>query len=75
MDTNDIGERIVEIDYTNWRGVRAKRLIRPLRLVWGNSSFHPEEQWLLEAIDQDKREDRTFALAGIHSWTPKGKQS
>lgn len=64
-------KQIVEIDYTNWRGERSKRRILPQRVVWENNEWHPDTQWLLEAIDIEKREARTFALANIHSWVPK----
>lgn len=60
----------VIIDYTNWRGIRAERRIRPLRIVFENNEWHPETQWLLEATDLEKNEDRVFALANIHFWRP-----
>jgi predicted DNA-binding transcriptional regulator YafY len=63
-------EQVVEIDYTNWRGERSKRLIVPMSVSWTNNEWHPETQWLLEALDVNIREGRTFALANIHSWTP-----
>ncbi len=63
-------KQVVEIDYTNWRGERSKRRIVPMSVEWANNEWHPETQWLLEAIDVDKRESRSFALANIHSWKP-----
>lgn len=63
-------KQVVEIDYTNWRGERSKRRIVPMRLSWENNEWHPETQWILHALDMDKREGRDFALASIHSWTP-----
>jgi predicted DNA-binding transcriptional regulator YafY len=65
-------KREVVIDYTNWRGERSTRRIMPLSVVWENNEWHPETQWLLNAIDMHKRECRTFALANIHSWKPFG---
>lgn len=61
----------VVIDYTNHRGERAERTIVP-RVVWfGMTRWHPDiPQWLLDAIDVDKQEDRTFAMKDIHSWRP-----
>jgi len=58
----------VVIDYTNWRGERALRRIRPLRIVFANNEWHPETQWLLEALDVDKGEERAFALISVHCW-------
>lgn len=65
----------VTIDYTNWRGERSMRNIRPLRLVFENNEWHPVTQWILEAIDLDKGEERSFALADIHAWAPKEARS
>jgi predicted DNA-binding transcriptional regulator YafY len=59
----------VLIDYTNWRGERAMRRIRPLGTVtFENNEWHPETQWLLEAVDLETMSNRTFAMANIHSW-------
>ena len=65
----------VVIDYTNHRGERAKRTIRPEavagRIVWfGSTEHHRESQWLLSAWDYSKQAMRTFAMKDIHSWTP-----
>lgn len=60
----------VVIDYTNWEGKRSVRRIRPLQLSFENNEWHPETQWLLEAVDLDKGWTRSFALANIHSWKP-----
>lgn len=62
--------RNVEIDYTNWRGKRSRRLIHPLGWAFENNEWHPETQWLLEAVDVATGETRTFALSNIHSWAP-----
>jgi predicted DNA-binding transcriptional regulator YafY len=58
----------VVIDYTNWRGERAERLIHPDFIWFGESPFHPEPQWVLEAWDYEKQANRWFALKDIHSW-------
>lgn len=60
--------REVMIDYTNWRGERSLRRIRPLQIDFENNEWHPETQWLLLAIDVDKGEPRAFALKNIHKW-------
>lgn len=59
----------VTIDYTNWRGERSKRLIRPVRIEFTENEFHQGRQWLLFAVDLDKQLPRTFALSKIHSWS------
>jgi len=58
----------VIIVYTNWRGVMAVRRIVPLRMEFENSEWHPETQWVLYALDLDKREERVFAMKDIESW-------
>ncbi len=60
----------VLIDYTNYRGERAVRRIRPLTVRFENSEWHPETQWLLRAVDIEKGATRDFAMKDIHSWEP-----
>jgi hypothetical protein len=61
---------IVEIDYTNYRGERSLRRIQPKKLRFESTEWHPEPQWLMEALDLGKNETRYFALKDIHSWRP-----
>lgn len=60
--------RMAAIDYTNWRGERRTRIIRPLGVLFNSTEHHPEPQWLLSAIDVEKNDVRFFALSNIHSW-------
>ncbi len=62
--------KIVEIDYTNWRGERSKRRIVPLTIRFESNEWHPEAQWICEAIDCDRGDTRSFAMKDIHSWHP-----
>lgn len=61
---------LVEIDYTNWKGERKKRTIlpRPGGVVFEGNKFHPKPQWILYAMDVEKKEERGFAMENIHSW-------
>lgn len=61
---------IVEIDYTNWRGERRKRRIRPYHrhLRYGTTKYHPTPGWLIQARDEEDKRIKEFALSGIHSW-------
>lgn len=59
----------VLIDYTNYRGERGSRLIRPLSIRFEKTEYHPEIQWILRAIDINKGATRDFAIKDIHSWT------
>lgn len=71
----------VYIDYTNYRGERSVRLIEPLPdgLFFGSNEYHPQQQWLLRAVDVEKKALRTFALRDVHGWdvnadgTPKAR--
>lgn len=60
--------KAIRIVYTNYRGETAQRNIVPQRLWFGATSWHPEEQWLLEAIDIDKGAPRSFALRDIKAY-------
>lgn len=62
----------VTIDYTNWRGVRSYRRVRPLRIVFENNEWHQDTTWIMYAIDIEKNEERGFAMDSIHSWNPTG---
>ena len=61
---------VVVIDYTNHRGERARRRIRPAAIRFGEAEWHPGPQWLMEAICLEKNAQRTFAMKDIHGWEP-----
>ncbi len=65
-------ERIVIIDYTNWRGERRERRIlpKPATLRFTETPHHKPAQWVIDAYDVEKSPPvpRTFALNAIHSW-------
>jgi predicted DNA-binding transcriptional regulator YafY len=60
---------VVTIRYTNHRGETADRRIIPQSLRFAATEWHPEPQWLLDALDVDKGLQRSFAMQDIHSWT------
>lgn len=60
----------VVIDYTNYRGKRAIRRIRPIRIAFENSEWHTDTQWIVHALDVDRGELREFAMQDIHTWQP-----
>lgn len=64
--------REVLIDYTNHRGERAVRRIEPIDIAFHSTDWHPEPQWLIEAIDLERpgQPARWFALSCVHSWRP-----
>jgi predicted DNA-binding transcriptional regulator YafY len=59
------GSQILHIVYTNYRGETADRDIVPQRVWFGSTDWHPEPQWLLDALDVGKRAQRSFALKDI----------
>lgn len=61
--------------YTNWRGETAERHIIPIRIWFGSTQWHKEEQWLLNAEDLDKKQHRDFAIKDIHGWAEAGDQT
>lgn len=63
--------KIVVINYTNWKGVTAFRRIIPIEIFFGSTEWHKEEQWLLKAYDVDKNAERSFAVKDIKSWQVK----
>jgi len=65
-----IAETAVDIRYTNWKGETGDRRIVPIRMFFGCCQFHPEYQWLVEAYDVGKNDNRTFAMKDIHEWKP-----
>lgn len=58
------------IDYTNWRGERRTRKIIPIKLEFKSTEHHAEQQWILEAVDVERCEIRSFTMKDVHSWTP-----
>jgi predicted DNA-binding transcriptional regulator YafY len=61
-------QKAIKIVYTNYRGETALREVLPQRVWFGSTDWHPEEQWLLDAIDLDKGAPRSFALRDIQSY-------
>lgn len=52
----------ITFSYRNWRGETGTRTAVPVNLWFGNSEWHPEDQWFIRAIDVEKGEERDFAL-------------
>ena len=53
----------IHVLYRNHRGEVATREILPIKVYWGSTEYHPENQWLLECFDVEKEARRDFALA------------
>jgi predicted DNA-binding transcriptional regulator YafY len=63
-------EREVVINYTNWRGERRNRRIRPVSpyLTFTTNEWHKEACWMVVARDLDLDAVRYFPLKSIHHW-------
>lgn len=55
----------VEFVYRNWRDVVSRRHVVPIRIWFGTTGFHPDQQWFLRAYDLEKAEYRDFAFSDI----------
>jgi hypothetical protein len=52
----------IAFDYINWKGSQSRRRARVMGIFWGSTEYHPEEQWLIKAMDLDKKQERVFAM-------------
>jgi hypothetical protein len=55
-------DQIIKVQYTNYRGETAIRTIWPIDISFKSTEYHPEQQWILRALDVDKGQQRDFAL-------------
>jgi len=62
------GQNIIKIDYTNYKGERKIRTIKPGTLYFGESKWHEGRKLLLQAYDFDKNAIREFEVEKIHEW-------
>ena len=51
-----------KVVYTNWKGVKAERVITPKHIWFGSTKYHKEPQFLVQALDNEKNVMRDFAL-------------
>ena len=65
---------VVRIRYTNYRGETAMRRVVPRVIHFTSNEWHPEPQWIMEALDLDRGEERSFAIKDIHEWRPDGDE-
>jgi hypothetical protein len=64
---------IVEVLYTNHRGETEWRTVRPIRLWFGSTGWHPTAGWLMECFDLGKQATRDYAMSGIKGWRRREK--
>ncbi|MBQ9298327.1 MAG: hypothetical protein IJ223_04795 [Clostridia bacterium] len=61
-------KKVVKILYTNWKGKTSYRNIIPINIEFKSTEWHKEEQWILNAFDIDKQDNRGFAIKDIKEW-------
>lgn len=54
--------------YKNHKGEVELRHVEPISLLWGNSPWHSEEQWLMHGYDLKRAALRTYAMKDISDW-------
>ena len=52
----------IEVVYSNHREEKMERIITPLKVYWGHTEWHPQDQWLMDVYDHDRSALRTYAL-------------
>lgn len=62
--------KTMKFNYTNWRGEFGTREIFPetIKIYYGKTEWHQEEQWLMQAYDVLKHDIRTFAMKDIQGF-------
>ena len=69
MEHSPTPNRELVFMYKNWRGETSQRRIVPEKIWFGETEWHPGQQWFLRGLDAEKREVRDFALSDIQ-FTP-----
>lgn len=68
LDSATLGDPVKELQfqYKNWRGETSVRRVLPMKIWYGKTDWHPDEQWFIKAIDVEKGEERDFALTDMN---------
>jgi len=61
-------DKKVKILYTNYRGETKIREIIPEKIWYGTTEWHPENDWILDAFDLEKKSIRSFSIKDIKAW-------
>lgn len=56
---------VVTFLYRNHRGEVEQRIVRPIRLWFGSTAWHPKAGWLLEGWDVLRQASRDFSMEGM----------
>lgn len=55
----------LKFTYKNWEGETKDREVAPIKIWFGHTDYHKEDQWFLKAIDIEKNAERDFAVRDI----------
>lgn len=61
-------DRAVNVRYKNYRGEVAVRSIVPREIYWGQTEYHPHDQWLLKVWDVEKEAERIYSFKDIQEF-------
>ena len=65
FSVSDDAQQVIRMIYQNYRGEVSERRVVPRRIRFGATEYHPKLQWLMDAFDLDRNEERAFALCDI----------
>lgn len=57
-----VGFNRMRFQYTNHLGVKAQREVRPIKVWFGSTPYHPTSRALLKAYDYDRQGERDFEM-------------
>jgi hypothetical protein len=60
--------KAVKVKYKNYRGEVGTRSIIPMEVYWGQTEYHPHDQWLLKVWDVEKNAERIYAFKDIQEF-------
>jgi len=66
-------DRAVKVKYANYRGEVGIRSIIPMEVYWGQTEYHPHDQWLLKVWDVEKNAERIYAFKDIQEFDVKSE--
>ena len=58
----------LKVRYKNYKGIVAEREIVPMRVWFGATDWHPQEQWLMEVWDCERQAVRVYAMKDIQAF-------
>lgn len=64
----------IKFKYVNWQGETGIRTVKPIKLWFGTTEFHPDNHWFLKAFDIDKDAERDYAIEDIVKIYPVEKE-